>query len=156
VLIGLSLVLVAGGALAFRGRWVAIYDYRSGGMASTLGPGTGSSGGEGQVILSGKPAHFVWRLNRAVVRVHVAITRLGGVSWPDLDSWPDLRSYELRPSGVIATEFATTDRAGFWDLGDLPPGRYWITYHWSTSGRETGEWSFRVEEMLPWWQKGRS
>jgi hypothetical protein len=143
----LGVVLVAVAAVAFHGRWVTVYDYRSGGMASTVGTGTESDGAEGPVVLSGRPARFVWQMNHGVVRIHVALVPVGA-------SWPSFGSEERRPAGLSATEFSTTDRVGSWNLAGVPPGSYRVRYSWSTWGAETGAWSFRVEERLPWWRTG--
>jgi hypothetical protein len=145
ICLGVSTVLVTFALAGSRGRWTPIYDYDSGGMRSTRGVGTESTGGEGPLTLTGHEAQFTWELNSGVDRIQVAVIPAGTRGFGD---WPEsgVRAFEL--GGV---EFGTPNRQGSWNFS-LPPGEYWVNYTWSTVGGETGRWTFRVEERRPWWE----
>lgn len=144
-------VVMLVGSAGFYGRWTTAHRYESGGLRSTQGTGTQSGGGEGPFTLSGRDTRLSWHMNQGVVRIQVAV--IPAAAGARFAEWPENKITAPEVGGL---EFSTPDRSGSWSLSSLPAGEYWVRYQWSTRGAGTGVWSFRVEQRLPWWQRGSS
>lgn len=147
----LAIALALSGFVAVRGRWATAYDFPSSSLTSLKGTGTRSGGGEGPFTLGGREARLRWQLNPGVDRIRVAV--IPADRGARFDDW---ERGQIPAGAVGGTEFTTTDRVGYWSLSQLAAGPYWVRYEWWTRGTQTGQWSYQVEERVPWWRRSRS